>query len=106
MSTDRRAVTHMNGLNDADAGLRTIFVPFQAKGVLYSWGLVQPANGPLHKLPPARLVIQQQTLAYEQRKGTREGSIGVGHFSVLMHPASLAVDNGQAPHLRRAPQGG
>ena len=34
---------------DADAALRTIFVPFEAKGVLYAWGPVQPANG-----PPAR----------------------------------------------------
>ena len=30
---------------DADAVLRTIFLPFEAKGVLYAWGLVQPANG-------------------------------------------------------------
>ena len=61
---------------------------------------------PLHELPPARLVIHRQTSAHEQRKGAREGSIEVGHFSVLMHPASLAVDNGQAPHFRRAPRGG
>ena len=31
---------------DADAALRTIFEPFEAKGVLYAWGPVQPANGP------------------------------------------------------------
>ena len=31
---------------DADAALGTIFVPFEAKGVLYAWGPVQPANGP------------------------------------------------------------
>ena len=31
---------------DADAALRTIFVPFEAKGVLYVWGPVQPANVP------------------------------------------------------------
>ena len=31
---------------DADAALHTIFVPFEAKGVLYVWGSVQPANGP------------------------------------------------------------
>ena len=30
---------------DADAALRTIFVPFEAKGVLYAWGPIQPANG-------------------------------------------------------------
>ena len=32
---------------DADAALRTIFVPFVAMRVLYAWGPVQPANGPL-----------------------------------------------------------
>ena len=31
---------------DADAALRTILMPFEAKGVLYAWGPVQPANGP------------------------------------------------------------
>ena len=31
---------------DADAALRTILVPFEAKGVLYTCGPVQPANGP------------------------------------------------------------
>ena len=31
---------------DADAALRTIFVPFEARGVLYARGPVQPANDP------------------------------------------------------------
>ena len=31
---------------DADAALRTILMPFEAKGVLYAWSPVQPANGP------------------------------------------------------------
>ena len=56
---------------DADAALRTIFVPFEAKRVLYAWGPVQPANGPPHKLPPARLAIHRQTSAHERRKWTR-----------------------------------
>ena len=30
----------------------------------------------------------------------RECSIEVGHISVFMHPATLAVDNGRAPHFR------
>ena len=50
---------------------------------------------PLHELPPARLVIHRQTSAHEQREGTREGSVEVGHLSVFLPPASLAVDNGQ-----------
>ena len=40
----------MDGLNDADAGLRTYLVPFEAKGVLYAWGHVQPANGHAYML--------------------------------------------------------
>ena len=55
---------------------------------------------PLHELPPARLVLHRQTSAHEQRKGAREGSIVVGHFSVFIYPASLAVDNGLAPQYR------
>ena len=31
---------------DADAALRTIFVLFEAKGMVYAWDPVQPANGP------------------------------------------------------------
>ena len=61
---------------------------------------------PLHELPPARLVIHRQTSAHERRKRTREGSIEVGHISVFLTPASLAMDNGQAPHYQRAPRGG
>ena len=57
---------------DADDELRTIFVPFEAKGVLYAWGPIQPANSPpIHELPPARLVIHRQTSAHERRKWTR-----------------------------------
>ena len=42
---------------DADAALRTILMPFEAKGVLYAWGPVQPANG-----PPTRTVLTINTL--------------------------------------------
>ena len=45
-STDRRAETDMDGLNDADVGSRTILMPFEGKGVLYTWGPVQPSSGP------------------------------------------------------------
>ena len=54
---------------DADAALRTILMPFEAKGVLYAWGPSQPTV-PLHELLPARLVIHRQTSAHERRKGT------------------------------------
>ena len=53
---------------------------------------------PLHELPPARLVIHRQISAHERCKWTRESSVEVGHLSVFLPPASLAVDNGRAPH--------
>ena len=56
---------------DKDAALRTIFVPFEAKGVLYAWAPSSQLTVPLHELPPARLVIHRQTSAHERRKWTR-----------------------------------
>ena len=56
---------------DADAALRTIFVPFEAKGVLYAWGPSSQLTVPLHELLPPWLVIHQQTSAHERRKWTR-----------------------------------
>ena len=41
--------TYGHERKDSDTALRTIFVPFEAKGVLYAWGPVQPANGPLKR---------------------------------------------------------
>ena len=56
---------------DADAALRTIFVPFEVKGVLYAWGPSRKPTVPLHELPPARLVIHRQTSAHEGHKWKR-----------------------------------
>ena len=61
---------------------------------------------PLHELPPARLVIHRQTSAHERRKGTLSVQSKVGHITGFLPPATLAVDNGRAPHYRRAPRGG
>ena len=62
---------------------------------------------PLHELPPARLVIHRQTSAHERRKGTLNVQSRSGmHISGFLPPATLAVDNGRAPHYRRAPRGG
>ena len=47
------------------------FWPFKAKGVLYAWGPSSQPTVPLHKLPPARLVIHRQTSVHERRKWTR-----------------------------------
>ena len=56
--------------------LRTILMPFEAKGVLYAVGPVQPANGPPHELPAAMLVPHRQTSAHGRRKGTRDVQLG------------------------------
>ena len=58
---------------------------------------------PLHELPLARLVIHRQTSKHER---SYECSIEVEHISGFLPPATLAVDNGRAPHYRRAPRGG
>ena len=84
---------------DADGALCTILMPFEAKGVLYAWGPVQPANGPLHKLPPARMVIHRQTSAHERRKWTWSVQSRSGILASLYPPATLSVDNGRAPHF-------
>ena len=86
--------------------LRTIFMPLRWRECCMLGASSSQPTVPLHKLPPARLVTHQQTSAHEQRKGTREGSVEVGHLSVFLPPASLAVDNGRAPRHRRAPRGG
>ena len=44
--THSRLYHHMCIRTDADAALRTILMPYEAKGVLYAWGPSQPANGP------------------------------------------------------------
>ena len=61
---------------------------------------------PLHELPPARLVIHRQTSAHERRKGTLSVQSRSGILADFCPPATLAVDNGRAPHYRRAPRGG
>ena len=57
---------------------------------------------PLHELPPARLVIHRQTSAHERRKGTLSVQSRSGIIEDFCPPATLAVDNGRAPHYRRA----
>ena len=104
---------------DADAALRTIFVPFEAKGVLYAWGPVQPANGPPTQLPPTRLVIHRQTSAHERRKWTRSVQSRSGilaylctrqhwlwipvelHISGARHGEAVAREGGRYAPVRR-----
>ena len=70
VSTDQRAVTDMNGKT------RTLrCIPFlcrlrRRECCMLGAPSSQPTV-PLHKLPPARLVIHRQTSAHERRKWTR-----------------------------------
>ena len=66
-----------------DAGCAPFSLPFEAKGVLYAWGLVQAANVPLHELPPARLVLHRQTSAHERRKGRGKVQLRSGILAYL-----------------------
>ena len=61
---------------------------------------------PLHELPPARLVIHRQTSNHERRKGTLSVQSRSGILAGFLPPATLAVDNGRAPHYRHAPRRG
>ena len=91
---------------DADAALRTIFVPFGAKGVLYAWGPVQPANGPPTRTTSSgyRLVIHRQTSAHERRKWTRSVQSRSGILAYLctrqhwLWPITVELHNASARH--------
>ena len=86
-------------LNDADAGLRTnLRCRLRRRGCCMLGATSSQLTVPLHELSPARLVLHRQTSAQNGVKGTREGSDEVGHISAFMHPATLAVGNGRAPH--------
>ena len=78
--------------------LRTTFVAVCGDGGGVSRGPHTTTSfGPQHEPPLARLVLYRQTSA---QNGVRGSSDEVGHISVFMHPATLAVDNGRAPHFR------
>ena len=103
-STDRRAVTDMNGKT------RTLrCAPFLCRlrrRVCCMLGA--PSNQPtvpLHELPPARLVIHRQTSAHERCKWTRSVQSRSGILACTrQHWLWITVD--RAPHFRRAPRGG
>ena len=70
VSTDRRAVTDMNGWYPCGRWLRTIFGRLRRRNCMLGASSSQPTV-PLHELSPARLVIHRQTSALERRKWTR-----------------------------------
>ena len=104
VSTNRRAVTDMNGKTPT---LRC--APFLCRlrrreccmlGAPSSQPMV-----PLHKLPPARLVIHRQTSAHERRKWTRSVQSRSGilaYLCIRQHWLWITVEL----HTRRAPRGG
>ena len=65
------------------------------------WAPDSQSTVPPPKLPPARRVLHRQTSAHE-----RDVQLEVGRINAFLPPASLAVDNGRAPHNHRAPRGG
>ena len=60
--------------------------------------------GPQRELPPAMLVIHRTDLC--QHNVGNDERCSRCQASVLLHPATLAADNGRAQHYQRAPQGG
>ena len=92
MSTDRRAVTDMNGKTRTLRCASFLCRLRRRECCMLEAPSSQPTV-PLHELPPARLMIHRQTSAHERRKWTRSVQSGRAFISVFMHPATWAVDN-------------
>ena len=71
VSTDRRAVTDMNGWYRRGRWLRIIFGRLRRRECCMLGAPSSQPTVPLHELPPDRLVIHRQTSAHERRKWTR-----------------------------------
>ena len=71
VSTDRRAVTDMNGWYRRGRLLRNIFGRLGRRECCMLGAPSSQPTVPPHELPPARLVIHRQTSAHERRKSTR-----------------------------------
>ena len=73
VSTDRRAVTDINGWYRCGrwSRMRTIFDRLRRRECCMLGAPYSQPTVPLHELPPARLVIHRQTSALERRKWTR-----------------------------------
>ena len=83
VSTDRRAVTDMNGLHRRGRWLRTIFGRLRRRECCMLEAPSSQPTVPLHELPPARLLIHRQTSAHERRKWTRSVQSRSGIFAYL-----------------------
>ena len=71
VSTDRRAVTDMNGWYRRGRWLHTIFGRLRRRECCMLGAPSSQPTVPLHELPSARLVIHRQTSAHERGKWTR-----------------------------------
>ena len=80
VSTDRRAVTDMNGKTLRCA---PFLCRFRRRECCMLGAPSSQPTVPLHELPPARLVIHRQTSAHERRKWTRSVQSRSGILSYL-----------------------
>ena len=93
-STDRRAETDRKVITTRIAVAHHFICRLRRRESCILGATSSQPTLPLHELPPARLVIHRQT----SNQGDAECSIEVGHISGFLPPATLAVDNGRAPH--------
>ena len=83
VSTDRRAVTGMNGWYRRGRWLRTNFGRLRRRECCMLGAPSSQPTVPQHELPPARLVIHRQTSAHERRKWTRSDQLRSGILAYL-----------------------
>ena len=105
VSTDRRAVTDMNGWYRRGRWLRTIFGCLRQRECCMLGAPSSQPTVPLHELPSARLVIHRQTSAHERRKWTRSVQSRSGilvYLCTRQHWLWITVEL----HISRAPRGG
>ena len=118
VSTDRRAVTHMNGKTRTLRCAQFLCRLRQRECCMLGAPSSQPTV-PLHELPPARLVIHRQTSAHERRKWTRSVQPRSGilaylctgqywlwitvelHISGARHGEAVAWEGGRYAPVRR-----
>ena len=117
VSTDRRAVTDMNGKTQTLRCAPFLCCLRQRECCMLGAPSSQPTV-PLHKLPPARLVIHRQTSAHERRKWTgsvqsRSGILAYLctrqhwlwitvelHITGARHGEAVAREGGRYAHVR------
>ena len=109
VSTDRRAVTDMNGWYRRGRWLRTIFGRLRRRECCMLGAPSSQPTVPLHELPPSKLVIHRQTSAHERRKWTRsvQSRSGILAFKGVVVPSpKLGVqERSDLPPEQQPPRG-